>query len=172
METDKQLTEISKTLLKIQTSLDRNTKVINKSNNTIDGIATWKPKIDAQVEDLKSSMESLRDKVDRMILQQDADRRTNKVLEYEDVDLTKLGAAHLAPPFPKAASGQFGRGDEHLHRRSGYAVVTTLTLPPVTRANQLTDLTPVPLTFGSVPHPGSATSFGAWGSAMPQLEFP
>ncbi|PUZ38792.1 hypothetical protein GQ55_9G224600 [Panicum hallii var. hallii] len=149
METDKQLTEISKTLLKIQTSLDRNTKVINKSNNTIDGIATWKPKIDAQVEDLKA-----------------------KVLEYEDVDLTKLGAAHLAPPFPKAASGQFGRGDEHLHRRSGYAVVTTLTLPPVTRANQLTDLTPVPLTFGSVPHPGSATSFGAWGSAMPQLEFP
>jgi len=159
--------EERKTFDSVCLALEANTAAVKE-------ISGWRPQVESKVDDLRSGLQDLQGKVDRLVLSgkephpTDGMSVTYKVFDTEDIDLTKPTTAHLVVPSAEAASGQIRHGSAHHHRGSGYGVVTTLTPPPVKGERSFLDLTTAPFSLGNASNAPPQN----WSSLLPQLSFP
>jgi len=152
----------------MQAQMDEQHEAVNKTleANTavLQELSGWKPKVQADVEELQISVRNFCAKVDQITVKQEsAASPAYKVYDTENLDLT--GSTMVSPstkPYG-ATSGPSGHGDENDHRGLGNGVVTTLVPTPVTGARTSQPLTPT--TFPNM------TQFYL-NHALPPAEFP
>jgi hypothetical protein len=127
--------------------------------------------VQADVEQLQTSVRNLCAKVDQIAMKQEsAPSSAYKVYDTEQLDLTGSG---MVSPFAKpygAPSGPSGHSEEHDHRGLGNGVVTTLIPTLVIGARPTRTLTPVAFPLGHTYTPDMAQFY--LNHALPPMEFP
>ncbi|KAG2555626.1 hypothetical protein PVAP13_8NG039801 [Panicum virgatum] len=155
--------EDRKTFDSLRRALEANTEAVKD-------FVSWKPQVDAKVDDLKNHLQGLRDQVDRLCLKtEEFVNPAYKHFDEEHIDLTKPAAAHLVGTSPETASGPDGHRDARDHRGIGRGVVTTYVPSRVTGVNPIT---PIPFSLVGTESPESPSSNQNWSALLPQLSFP
>jgi hypothetical protein len=132
MET--QIDELTKLLRELQIQNTSIKRSLDDNLTTLLDLGAWRPTIDTKVDELHSSVRNLQVKVDELAARPPPQASGERVFEFEEVDLTKSAAAHLAASSAAATSGPLGHGNTPTHRGPGHGVVTTYVPTPVTGA--------------------------------------
>jgi hypothetical protein len=126
----------------VKKALEANTSVLLE-------LSTWKPKVQADVEELQSSVRSLYEKIEHLSSkQEEMVNPAYKVFDTQHLDFSESATAHLASKPVGATSGPIGHSDEHNHRGVGNGVVTTYVPTSITGAKHPTHLSPVVFAYG------------------------
>lgn len=128
-----ELTRLMKELQAQNTSIKR---TLDENLSTPHDLGTWRPMIDTKVDALHNSVRNLQTKVDQLTSRPLPMAPGARTFEFDEIDLTKSAAAHLAASSTEATSWLLGHGDTTDHRGIGNRVVTTLVPAPVTGAQQ------------------------------------
>jgi len=145
-------------------ALEANTSVLHEPIG-------WKPKVQADVEELQSSVRELCTKVDHLaVKQEEVTNSAYRVFDTEHLNLTGSATTDLPGKPCGATSGPSGHGDETIHQGSGNGVVTTLIPTPVTGVRNTKTLTPVAFPLGHAYSP-EFTQYHL-NHALPTVEFP
>ncbi|CAD6339885.1 unnamed protein product [Miscanthus lutarioriparius] len=145
-------------------ALEANTSVLHEPIG-------WKPKVQADVEELQSSVRELCTKVDHLaVKQEEVTNSAYRVFDTEHLNVTGSATTDLPSKPCGVTSGPSGHGDETIHRGSGNGVVTTLIPTPVTGVRNTKTLTPVAFPLGHAYSP-EFTQYHL-NHALPTVEFP
>lgn len=142
--------------------LEANTLVLQE-------LSTWKPKVQADVEELQHSIRTL--KQDHITLKQE--EVVNPAYMVFDVQHLSLPVSAVAHPVSKpivTSSGSIDHGDEHSHRGVGNGVVTTIVPTLVIGTRPSATLSPMPFTIGSSILMDASQFLVS--QALPLVEFP
>ena len=105
-------------------------KMLEANTTILQELSGWKPKVQADVEELQVSVRNLYAKVDQIAVKQEsAASPAYKVYDTENLDLTGSTMVSLSTKPYGATSRPSGHGDEHDHRGLGNGVVTPSFLP-------------------------------------------
>ena len=164
------LKDMQKDRVEDRKTFDLLRRALEANTEAVKDFVSWKPQVDAKVDDLKNHLQGLRDQVDRLCLKtEEFVNPAYKHFDEERIDLTKPAAAHLVGTSPETASGPDGHRDARDHRGIGRGVVTTYVPSPVIGVNPIT---PIPFSLVGTESPESPSSNQNWSALLPQLSFP
>jgi hypothetical protein len=119
-------------------------KALEVNTSVLLELSTWKPKVQANVEELQSSVRNLCEKIKHLSSkQEEMVNPAYKVFDTQHLDFSESAAAHLAGKPIGVTSGPIGHNDEHNHQGVGNGVVTTYVPTLITGAKHPTHLSPV-----------------------------
>jgi uncharacterized protein YlxW (UPF0749 family) len=79
-------------------------------------LSTWKPKVQANVEELQSSVRNLCEKIEHLSSkQEEMVNPAYKVFDTQHLDFSESATAHLVGKPIGVTSGPIGHSDEHNH---------------------------------------------------------
>lgn len=144
---ENQVSDITAFLKGMQARLDSQHESLKKSpdanTSTLQDLLNWKPQVQAEVQDLQTSLKDLWVQVEQ-ISQKQIQMSVGKVFDVEHFDLTGSSKKPKVENSPGTETGPLGHGDAQQHRGHGHGVVTTLVPTPVIGAGNSNSLSLIP----------------------------
>lgn len=134
MALEGQICDITAFLKGMQAQMDSQHETLKSTLDSnaaaLQDLSNWKPKVQAEVEELQVGIRDLRTKFELSVKQSQWKEPNHKIYDTEEIDLTASSSKHSAG----TNHGPLGHGNALQHRGDGNGVVTTLIPTPVTCA--------------------------------------